>query len=126
MKTGAGRKRLVNGYVVVAEDEMVNIVVSGVFKDEFIQRLILATENISGIMAEAVASRPPVPEAECNPRMKETEQELSHSVMEKSPEETVAERNGTEAVTMSQTEDFPAYGHKTRLLKANHSQFFKI
>ena len=126
MKTGSGRKRLVNGHVVVAEDEMVHLVGLGVFQCKFIERLILATENISGIMAEAVVSGPSVSETECNPRMKETEQELGQFVMEKSPDKTVAQWNGAEAITMTQTEYFPADGHKTRLLKASHSQFFEI
>ena len=46
--------------------------------------------------------------------------------MEKSPEKTVAQWNGAEAITMTQTEHIPADGHKTRLFEALHSQFFKI
>ena len=126
MKAGAGRKGLVKGYMVVTEDEMVHFVGAGVFQGKFIERFILSPENISGIMGETVVSGPPVAETECNPRMQEAEKELCHLVVEQAAEETVAKRDRTQTITMTQTEHIPADGHETRLFEALHSQFFKI
>src|SRR5574344_703630 len=58
--------------------------------------------------------------------MQEAEKELCHLVVEQAAEETVAKRDRTQTITMTQTEHIPADGHKTRLFEALHSQLFKI
>jgi hypothetical protein len=58
--------------------------------------------------------------------MKQTEHKLQEAVMEHAAKETIAERNGTEAITMAEAELPTCNIYDSRLYKTLHSQFLEI
>ena len=75
---------------------------------------------------EAVTARPAVSQAEGQPRMQKTEQELKDTIMEDSTQEAISERNRPKAITMSQTESPATDLNDRRLGQAYHSKLLKV
>jgi hypothetical protein len=58
--------------------------------------------------------------------MEHAEKDLQESVVEDTAKETITERNGTEAISMSEAETLSGDLDKSRLLKLLHAQFLEI
>lgn len=101
--------------MIMPEDKIIHLILSGKFIGKLIKRLIFATENILSIMRQPISARPTVSKPESQPWMQETEQELKETVVEHSTKETVSERHRTKAIAMTKTEYFSSYFDKSRL-----------
>ena len=58
--------------------------------------------------------------------MQHAEKELQNAVMKHPTKEPVAERNGTQPVSVTQTEPLSRNLHQSRLNQPDHSQLLKI
>ena len=90
--------------MVVAENEMIHMGGSIKGLGEFIQRLILSSEDIFPIMRETAAERPSGGYAEGHPRMEGTEKLLEETAVEYRMNQPAARRNRTETVAMPEAE----------------------
>lgn len=75
--------------MIVAENEIIHIMLSIKGFREFIQWFIHPSENIFTIMRQTIGLRPAVAKTESDPRVEHAEKELSHPVMEESAQEAV-------------------------------------
>jgi hypothetical protein len=112
--------------MVMSENKEIYRILKAEILGKLIQRLISSPENILFMPGKPVSPGPAVTKPEGDPRMKHAEQELQHTVVEDTSQETVTCRHRTETVTMTQAETPSADFHKTRLLKTPHSQLLEI
>lgn len=112
--------------MVVAENEMIHMGGSIKGLGEFIQRLLLSSEDIFPIMRETAAARPSGSYAEGHPRMEGTEKLLEETAVEYRMNHPAARRNRTETVAMPEAESAAIYLDQRRLAELLHAQTFEI
>lgn len=112
--------------MVMAENEVIHILLFCEFTCKLIQRLLFTLEFIRNIVCEPVAARPSVPETEGQPRVEHAEQELGDAAVEHAAEEPVSERDRAETVAMAQAELLSSDLDQSRLGQLDHPQFLEV
>lgn len=126
MQTGTSGKRHVDICMIMAEDEMIHLVVAFEFRCKLIKRLIRTLEDILTIMRKTAMAGPCISQTVGKPRMEHAEQDLKRTTVEDGADDPVAERHITQTVTMTEAESFTCNIHYTRLLKTLHSKLLEI
>lgn len=126
MEPCAGLKGHGDVGMIMAENEVIDLIFDGEGFSELHQRLIGATEFVFMIMGKAVALRPAVSQTEGDPWMQKAEKELGHAAVEHSTKEAVTHRNRPEAVTMTEAEAFSADFYDMGLYEFLHAEFLEI
>ena len=126
VEAGAAGERHVDIGMVVAEDEVVHIVSLLKLCRKLIQRLFRALEFIFPIVRQAAVMRPSVAKTIGKPRMQHAEKDLKETAMEDAADDSVAKRNVSESVTVSEAESNPGDIHDTWLFKTFHAEFLKV
>lgn len=112
--------------MVVAEDEVIDLVSGGELHGKLIQRLVFSPEHIFPVMSQAVVLRPAVAETEGQPWMQEAEEELCHTAMEHAAEETITGRNRSKTVAVAEAEGLSIDLNQMRLSQFDHSKLLEI
>lgn len=93
---------------------------------KFVERFILASEDILGFVPQAVMLRPCIAKTKREPRMQRAENLLERTAMEDAGQDAVAARNGAEAITVTEAEDLAGNSRYVGLLKPFHSERLEV